>query len=333
PAVETLRMLAAQPSTAVQSGALKRLFEIDPGLVDQFADQAIESPDVNVRRIAAQAMIWTRKAERIAPLCKLIDDVNPSLRIEVADALVDLAQDEGLRDEVILQSMAVLDTGAWRGCEQAVIVLVNLDHNAAGNRFVDLLNHPRGEVMIASAWGLRRLELDEHLPAMLEQAKQVYRGFRRGRLSILKRGPEEQIAQLFIAFGKMRYRQADPLMRVYLPKNLKLGDNARSAAVWALGQLYESKAPADLTSILVQRLNDVSAEEPETSPVRHQCALSLGRMESHSAIPDLRKYASATYGKVGLACQWSLQKLTGEALPPLPVQQVDYQDWFLMPAR
>ncbi len=333
PAIAALQSLAAHESTTVQAGALARMFDIDPDLVMEFVERTIGSRDVNVRRIVARTLADQKSAPQIAPLSTLLDDVNPGLRREVAASLIQLAQQEELRTEVIRQASLVLDGNAWRGCEQAVIVLVNLDHRPAGKRMVELMNHPRDEVMATSAWGLRRLAMEEHLPAMLDQAKMVYQAFRAGRFDWSNRGAEHQVAQLFMAFGQMRYHEADELLRVYLPKNHELGEDSRPAAAWAIGLLYEGKAPDDLTKLLVQRLNDINVDNAESESFRHTAATALGRMKSESALGDLRKYGNPNAGSVGLGCLWAIEQITGEKSPLPERHQFTYSDWFLAPVK
>ncbi len=230
--VGLLKEIANGDNSAVQSRALQRLFEIDPAIVNGLADGLVGSDDVNVRRWCAQAMIAMHTAERIKPLSRLLDDVNPSLRYEVANALCDLGQDPQLRDAVTENTMDVLKQDQWRGCEQAAVVLARMDHKGCGTRMVELLGHQRGEVQVATAWGLKQLKIAELLPDMLDHAQSVYDGFRSGQLNRDVLGPSLQMAHLFIAFGDQRYHQADPLMRKYLPKDFSLGDHSRPAAAW-----------------------------------------------------------------------------------------------------
>lgn len=332
-AIELLHTLVGHENTSVQSGALGRLFAIDPMLVSPHAEAALTSSDVNVRRLGARTMIVLPDADSIASLSTLLGDVNPNLRQEVAAALVHLAKQDDLHEEVIEQSSIVLGQNEWRGCEQAATVLVNLDHKPAGSRLVDLMNHERFEVMVASAWGLRRLAIPEHLPSMLDQAKSVLVGFRGSRWNAADWGPEKQIAQLFMAFGQMGYDPADELMREYIPKDFSLGDTSRPAAIWGLGLLHEGKAPEDLTRLLVERLKDVESLIPESGPVRYMSAISLGRLGSQSAVPELRVFAGPVQGYVGLASSWAIEQLTGEAPPTLVPQVVRRNDWILGPVH
>ena len=331
PTIDVLKRLRESEETTVQAGALTRLFEIDPELVEPFSDEAISSRDVNVRRIGAESMIHKRTPERMAPLSTLLDDVNPGLRTDVANAMVYLANSAGLREAVIENATNVLSQNSWRGCEQATMVLVNLDHKPCGTRLVELLNHDRDEVKVATAWGLGRLAVEKHLPAMLEQANAIHSGFLAADTHWRTLGYEGQIAHLFQTFGLMRYQPADEVLRAYLPKNLGLGENSRPAAAWAIGFLYEGNAPEDLVKLLVTRLNDINSDPPEIGNYRYGAAISLGRMKAESAYEELAKYANPNGGPVGMACLWGMSQITGEPIPEPSPQKQTLDDWFLTP--
>lgn len=329
-AIELLARLAEHPITAVQSRALEQLFEIDTALVDRRAIQWMKSTDVNVRRWSVRAMVAQHDRGRIEPLCRMLNDVNPSLRREVRDALLHLAEDPGLRNDVIAESMRVLRQEQWRGCEQACVVLARLDHEDSGGRMLELLGHERGEVKVAAAWGLTQLRIEQLLPDMLDHAHSVFDGFRAGQLTDSMPGASLHVAHLFIALGDQKYRPAESLMREYLPKDFSLGEESRAAAAWAIGFLHEESPPNDLIEILTDRLGDVSAIDPESDLVRQMCAVSLGRMGAESAIEDLRKFAGSGGGVSG-ACSWAIERITGEQPPPTEPQVQRIDDWFLAP--
>ncbi len=332
-AIELLRRLATDSNTAVQGGAMRRLFEIDPKHVYDLAEKAIGSPDSVVRSIGAEALILQRKFELIAPLATLLDDVNPTLRRRVAMALVQLADEPALHDEVIVRASEMLAGDQWRGLEQAGVVLVLLEHKPAGSRLVELLSFPRGEVMHVAGWGLRRLAIPEHLPAMLQHAQSVYDGFQQGTTTFESAGAEFKIAQLFMAFGHGHFADAEPLLRKYVPKDHSLGAYARAAAVWAVGFLNENKAPQDLTKELLARLADTMSFEPEAPVVRQMSAISIGRMNSQFATNRLRQLAVVDAGYPKRATYWAIEQLTGEASPPPDPRPFNFGDWFLRPAN
>ncbi len=328
--VDLLDSLVAFDSTTVQSRALEELYEIDIDLVDRHASELLTSEDVNVRRTCARAMVAKQDVARIEPLCAALDDVNPSLRREIAQSLIDLAAIPKLRDEVILQTEKILGRDNWRGCEQACVVLARLDHEPGGPRIVELLGHQRGEVKVASAWALKQLKVKDLLPDMLDHAQSVYDGFRSGQINDAMPGASLQIAHLFIGLGDQRYQPANELMRAYLPKDYSLGIDSRAAAAWALGMIYEEDPQSDITKTMVERLADVESEFPEADQVRRMCALSIGRMNSESALPDLREFARHS-DPVSLSCYWSIQRMTGEEPPPIKVVVDEVSGWFLSP--
>jgi HEAT repeat protein len=329
--IELLTNMVSHSSTVVQSRSLERLFQIDINLVDQHAETLITSADSNVRRWCARAMIRKQNVGRIQMICSLLDDVNPSLRREAADGLVSLAELPGFRDEVLQRTTEIIDQNTWRGCEQAIVVLTKLDHKPSGERMVELLGHGRGEVQVASAWGLTRLRIKELLPGMLDHAQSIYEGFRAGELDDGIPGASLHVAHLFLAFGDQRYLESNGLLRKYLPKNMSLGVESRAAAAWALGMLYEDDVQEDLAAAMVKRLNDSSSPEPEIDEVRWMCAIALGRMKAESALSDLRE--NAGNGSVGGACHWAIERMTGE-VPPPPKNVVGRIDgWFLAPIQ
>ncbi len=327
-AIELLTSMLDRDSTVVQSEALQQLYRIDSKLVDQQRERIVNSSDVNVRRWCLQSLVEMQQADRLALICQLLDDVNPTLRRQAASSLVTLAEDAGLRDAVIEETSKVLEQSNWRGCEQACVVLTRLDHKPSSERMIELLAHDRGEVQVAAAWGLSKLRVPERLPEMLDHAERVYEGFRSEEFNDGMPGKSLHVAHLFQAFGDQRYAPAEALMRQYMPKDHSLGLESRAAAAWALGLLHEGDPDPELISIFVGRLYD-NQIDPDTDILRDMCAVALGNMKAEAALPDLRKLATAGMP----SCYWAIEQMTGEK-PPQPgsdLQTID--DWFLSPIR
>ncbi|KAA5541855.1 HEAT repeat domain-containing protein [Roseiconus nitratireducens] len=325
-AIDLLSGMIDADSTAIQSRALERLYAIDPELVNQRAVQLIASDDVNVRRLAARAMLASETVARVRPLARLLDDVNPSLRREVASGLIDLAKQEDLRGEILDATMEVLNDDRWRGCEQACVVLTHLDHKPGGPRMVQLLAHPRGEVQVASAWGLTRLRVEALLPDMLDHAKSVYAGFQSGEITSSQPGATYHLAHLFNAFGDQQFEPSEDLLKKFIPKQFDLGIMPRAAAAWALGMIHEGDPDQPLVDLFVERLSDVQGDFPEIEAVRSMSAVSLGRMEAKSALPVLRQFAGTN-----IACRWAIEQLTGEEPPPIQDVIQNVGGWILAP--
>jgi len=324
--------LLTNPSSVVQAEALGQLYKMDPLLIERQGKdkEFFQSPDVNVRTWGARSIVATANVKRIGALSTLLDDVNPALRREVARGLIQLAGNSKVRDEVLARVSEILAGNSWRGCEQACVVLTRLDHKPAGQRMVALLSHERGEVRVATAWGLTQLRIKEHLPAMLKHAQSVYNQFSSEKMNDGMPGYSLQVAHLFIAFGDQQYGEAESLLRAYLPKRFELGYQSRPAAVWALGLIHEGAPKEDLVGILLDRFNDVASMIPETDEVRQMCAISFGRMRAEAVIPELRKYSNGL-SLSGRACAWAMEKLSGEVPRSIPQSRSEIEDWFLSP--
>jgi hypothetical protein len=321
--VELLASLATRDSPVVVGLALRSLFAIDPSLIYDHTASAIKNQDVNVRRVGAKALVAKSDADSIRLLAALLNDPNPGLRRYVSQQLVELAMREELHDVVIDATMQIVAQDEWRGLEQGSIVLARLDHEPIARRFVELLNNKRAEVAVTAAWGLRRLEVPETLPELLEHAKRPSN--ETTPVGGLK------LSHLFQTFGALRYSEAEPLMRQFVPKSGK-PEEARAAAVWALGMLYEDNAPADLTQAFAARLADFQSIPPESERVRKMSAISLGRMRGQSALPTLREFTDGST-EPGLASAWAIERITGEpARPPAAIRR-GFGEWFLMPAK
>ena len=331
-AVSILKKLAPNRSKVVSGMALRRLLEIDPTNVYEFAATAIGSKDVNIRQVGCEALVHRSDAAAIALLGPVLDDPNPGLRSYISKSLIQLAQRQPLRQDVIQASINVFSADGWRGLEQAIIVLGTLDYEPSAARLFDLLDHQRPEVAIAAGWGLRKLAIVDVLPQMHDQAKQRTKLLRKSadgdrRAVVL----DAQLCQLFQAFGQMNYAEPEPVMRTFIPKNTGGPVSARPAAIWAIGKLKEGKLDENLAKLLGKRLADISPSDPELFTVRRMSAVAIGRMNAESQLRVLREFVEEAPNFPGQACAWSLQRMTGE-VHEFPLDRgVSSSKWFLRP--
>jgi HEAT repeat protein len=333
-AISLLKQMAVDKEPPVAAIALRQLFAIDPALVYDLAPQAIKSTDVNVRRQGVEAFVVKADEASVRQLASLLNDLNPSLRARVAESLLTLAAKPELRPVVIAETERTLTTEGWRGLEKAILLAVRLERKNNADRMLELLKHPRDEVAVSAAWALRRFQLPETLAKMLEHAQYQYdRITKRQILGHESPLIDGQHSQLFQAFGQLRYKEAEPLMRKFVPKNFSLGMQARSAAIWALGYLHENNAPEDLANQLVDRLSDIASMMPEVTPVRAACGVSLGRMKAKTKIDVVRQFADGdgVGSLVGQSCWWALEQMTDEKRPPIPELRQRILGWFLQP--
>lgn len=325
-----LLQLARDKEPSVIAAALTQLNAINHDLVLPLAEEAIANDDVNVRQQGANAYIARPTPERIAVLAKLLDDVHPKFRGNIREALFVLAQKPELDSAVRQTATQVLAGESWRGQEQATLLLSELDHKPAAPRLVQLLDSSRIEVLIATAWGLRKLAVPETLPAMLEKATQQTDARSKGK-SV--NGVDEQVAHLFEAFGLMNYAPAENLLRKYIPKRLELGDYSRGAAIWSLGLMHNGTPDEPLATLLVERLTEPPVTPSELIRIRAMSAISIGRMQAKSQVTRMREYLGPKVEPLltPLAIRWSLHQLTGELLPDAEPPITSRSGWFLEP--
>jgi HEAT repeat protein len=344
-AVRILQRLLRDRESAVAAPAAARLLEIDPKLVVPALAHLLPAPkvlnearagedfpDAAVRALAVEALFRLPTEGHVRRLADQFDDPHPDVRGKARQALHELATKGGQRDRVIAEATRALATQDWRGLEQATLLLTHLDHKRAAGRLVELLKHARPEVSVTAAWGLRKLAVRETLPEVLQHV--------RARLPRLQDPQqvgkllEHEISQLNQFLGRQRYREADAVLRRFIPKLKRWAPEARAAAVWALGLIHEGKPDRALVADLEDRLNDIASLPPEEPRVRWMCAVTLGRMKAKAAEDSLRKHyrdRKPSENPVNNACGWAIERITGEVMPAPETRRVPRQDWFLVP--
>jgi hypothetical protein len=185
-------------------------------------------------------------------------------------------------------------------------------------------------VMIAAAWGLKKLAVPETLPAILKRANYVTTIRIRQQRSFVTL--DKQGAHLFEALGQMKYEPAEPLMKRYVPKDYGMGEYSRSGAIWGLGKLHVGKPDESLASAIAGRvIESPMAMPPEMDRVRLAGTIALAHMKATSQATPLRGFTGQASGEHYIALQWSLKEITGEQLPDRPPVPRFRAGWFLEP--
>lgn len=326
----TLLQLAQDAEPSVAAAALVSLNANNPSLVVPIAEVAMRNDDANVRRQGVVAFVARPTPERVTVLARMLDDLHSGLRATVRESLFRLAQTAELDASIREGTSAVLASDSWRGQEQAALLLAALDHKPAAVRMVELLESPRDEVLISAAWGLRKIAVPESLPAILDKVL---------RLTEFRKKSEPlpsldiQVGMLFEAMGLMKYAPAEELLRLYIPKDMTMGERSRSAAIWALGHLHAGQPDEDLAKLLFERLTDPSLFPPELDSVRNMSVVSMARMKTRTQAEPTQSFL---FGKgppetMNLKIRWALQEMTGEKFPDLKPAIVTRSGWFLEP--
>jgi len=324
-----LAELGRDPDPAVAAAALNVLLSIDPVLVLPLVEESLRNPDSKVRQCGVDAYVAVPTPERMVRLADLLDDPHIAVRGNVREALFRLAGRPELDAAIRGSAVDVLGRDSWRGQEQALLLLGALDHEVAAPRCVELLEAKRPEVMSTAAWALRMLAVPDTLPAMFDTAQRQTALRLKGEAAP---GVDHQVGFLFEAMGRMGHREAEPLMRQYIPKNFSLGWYSRCAAIWALGLFHAGELDEELAAQLIERLRDAFSMPAELQDVRLACAITLGRMGADSALPSLREFlVPGAVDPFNLRLRWAVMTLTGEDIPLPTVVERYITGWFLEP--
>lgn len=328
PARKLLLEFAVDKDPSLAALALARLNEIDPELVVPIAISSMKNADPKVREQGAICFLKLPQPDRILPLAELLADDNPVVRKLVGENFVRLADEASLNRVIRFETMRILAGERWQGQEQSALVLGSLNHGPAAARLVELLESTRPEVMIHTAWALRKLADEDTIPAIVDKI---------GRQTTERRartipGVDEQVAHLFEACGRMKAKAAEPLMMAYVPKNRRI-DISRSSAIWALGQLFEGTPNEKVSDALMGRILDDDPQNPENPFIKQASVVSLVKMKEVDRVTALQNYISkgTPYSAVGLAIRWALQELGGVAMPEPTPDAAPEGEWFLEP--
>jgi HEAT repeat protein len=335
-ALELLKRLARDSDPAVATTAFAALYEADPCLAAALARPTAASPDATLRALVVEAVRKCPAVEQVPLLADLTGDPHPQVRVAARKALRELARRPAYGGPVRRAATRLLATSDWRGLAQAVILLTQLDHKAAGPRFLELLKHDRPEVSVTAAWGLRKLALPGQLPVLQRTIEKLHAEYPRAGTAARQTVIELQVVQLAQALGQARYRPAEPLLRRFVPPGGGVGDESRAASIWALGYIDANAAPPDLVEALVERMVEMrSVVAPEDPRVGRMAAVALGRMKARAAEETLRSFYKGVLSNdfVSNVSGWALQQIFGEPLKPGTPVPVPQRGWFLGPAE
>ncbi|TVP98900.1 MAG: hypothetical protein EA381_11345 [Planctomycetaceae bacterium] len=329
-AIELLERYVEHPAPTVAAVALARLLDIEPARVLARAEQMLQNPDANLRRITLSALVDDPTERSVGWLAYALDDRVPSHRVEARRGLLRHAAEPALRDEVIGRSVDALELDSWRSREQALIVLTELQHRVINDRLPALLEYPRDEVQIAAAWAIKHLFQQDRAEQAYELATEITARIDAG-------GSTEATsyvqAHLLEALGLLEHRPAVELLLKPLPKGAAYVVQSRASAVWALGFLLAPETDAATIRLLEERLADANSVPMEFEEVRAAAAIALGRIGDPRSLAELRRWYvfDGPQTPVGRSCGWSIEQMTGEPLPAAVVPQRTVINWFVEP--
>jgi HEAT repeat protein len=344
-AVKLLQELAVDREPGVAVLAVGRLVEIDTKLVVPVLEKVLASANGDVRLLGVETLFRQPSADHVRLLGNRLVDPHPEVRSRARANLRELANKPELRDVVIRQGEANIGAADWRGLEQAIYLLTQLDQKKQVNRYFELLDSERPEVAVAAAWGIRVLAVPETLPRAhehirLRHKQLVAKGKTAGLPNMTPEAVDRQMSQLVQFLGQARFKAADATLRALIPRGsmpffTPVGGETRGAAAWALGWFHEGNPEPGLAKQIEDRLTGDPGIGPDDPRLRRMAAIALGRMKATQSLEALKTHGgdSPTTDLVAHACRWAISQITGEPIPKPGNVQVLQTDWFLLPLR
>ena len=333
-AVDVLRQLGGDDDPAVAAAALRSLAAGAPTEVLTMRRSIMRRADPGARLALVDALEQVDSDASLATLGRLLGDASRDVRNRSREALVAHGQSEARRRIVTKAVDAALNRSSPAGQAQAALVAGALDHERAAPRLIELVNADDWRVRLACAHALRAVAADGTCTAIRDRLETLMAD--RADVKNAADVPESwsaEMTQLAMALGRMRCADADNVLRRFVPKRVPFAARTRAAAIWALGFLHADEPDSALAGRLRSRLTDTSMNNPEAEVVRRFSAITLGRMGAQSAVRTCRRVRGneMTGWTLARACDWAIERLTGDA-PPVPeTEPRPATGWFLEP--
>ena len=207
------------------------------------------------------------------------------------------------------------DREDWQGIEQCLL-LGQLRMAQFSDRCVPLLEHPRNEVLVTSAW-LLHLFPDPAVEDAVKNRLIRNEGSLRNRDGASARNDLDKQSSYLIQYaGLRRLKGIQPHLEPAIRKAPRVHTFKRAAAIWTIGLLNENNPAPDLAGSLAGRVADRIDPGAEQLEVRRISAIALGMMRAKSAASGLLEaYELDPSGSViPDSARWALGMM-GEALP------------------
>ncbi len=342
-AIEINQRLCASISYVASGIAAQSLIAWNAQSILELSDVLEAHRNKRSRLAYVTALYETVAADTLMTLAQYLDDADPEVRTQVRNWLIQLAKRPELRPGIIQVTQRSVSSESWRVQEQGLHLAVELEQTQVALDALPLLKSERPEVLVTSAWALRRLQVAATLaPALAYCDARKFEFIGEKLPRDLEYVINEQFAHLYQMFGQMQYKPASELLQRFTRKEQALRFRVRAAAAWALGKIWEGDltgAP-EVAKLLFTRLTDEAPIPPEDVLVKRMCAIGLARMGSNTpeTIAALQKYRVQTmrsgepgFNSLHTGASWALTELTGETFPdPIPE---DYNEgpWLLSP--
>lgn len=348
--VDVLAAMVGDEDAAVAVEAARRLVGLSRARAAEQVGLMERHESGGMRELAGILIAESRDADAVERLGRLMGDPIPAVRRAASRGLAWRALETGARQGVMEQAAAAMASGSWRAASEGALLAGMLVEEGLAEQVAGLLGHEHPEVRrsaIAALGELGGAGSRGGEAMVVVRAAELFGRVQRGRQpgAAVVSGGEfgfrdmesvgEELARVIEVMGVMRSEAGLELCLQWVVKgnNVLPGSGEfRPAAAWALGFLDGESALRDRAiRLLLGRLNDNSALEPEQDEVRMMSAVSLGRLGAVSAVDQIRPYAGDAWaGKLAPAARWAVARLTGEEAEPVTPRSA-IPDLFLLP--
>ncbi len=329
--------LSSDASDGVASAAWTVLHQRNPEALVSQISTGRGHRDAVVRMTAARVMRRFPDAERSHWLHQQLSDGHLEVRNVAREMLVLVAEEQApLRGGIIAIASDTLNANQedWQAIEQCLLLLGQLRAAQFSDRCIPLLEHPRNEVLVTSAWLLHLFPDPSVDDAVRDRLMKIEELSMNPAASTANLELGHQAAHLIQFAGLERMTDLQPLLEQNLTKDLASGVIfKRVAAIWALGLFHENDPVPELTKSFVSRMEDREGLYPEHPEVRRMSAVALGLIRAKSAMPELfDAYKSdPAISVIPDSARWSLGMMENPLLDPVEPYTPVIGSWRLSP--
>lgn len=331
-----LLSLCQDESDAVASSAWSALHRVNPHALVEIVSTGRKHRDAVIRMTAAGTMRLFPNKERLEWLHEQLSDKHLEVRNVAREMLFAVAGEHPeMRDAIIAASGDTLsaDFDDWQGIEQNLLLLGQLRAAQFSDRCIPLLDHPRNEVLVTSAWLLHLFPDPTVVNGIKARLIRNEESLQKLEATSTRTDMDQQSSYLIQYAGLLRLGAVQPYLEPAISKAPRVYTFKRAAAIWTLGLLNENNPEPGLVKSLAGRVADRLEPGAEQLEVRRISAVALGLMRANAASIELLEAYNIdpVLSVIPDSARWALGMM-GQPLPdPVkPYAQV-VGDWRLSP--
>lgn len=289
--------------------AIHTLIEVDPKTAIVIARKRIADTEANVRKACISAIAQLGDLEDLSPLVASISD--PILGNREAATMVLIRFAEKHPQEVVDGVRPTLKSKSWQGIEQSILLLSELNRKECIPDFFELLDHPKPDVFVTAAWGLRVLVVqEEDLAKILDRCKEIVAMvMAEDRPKPITNDDFHALAHMVEALGEQRYAPAGEFLSHFIPSSSPGPIHVRCSAIWGIGRIYEGNKDCEYRKGIEERMMDFRDLTPESIWVRTVCAFTLGRIGNPDSLAQFKQLPEPDDIPIGQGRVWAVKRI------------------------